>query len=156
MPYPTEPKKVRIHDRIVAVLDEIVAGDVYFYTPANVQGKPTMRLADYSLEVLFAGAEEPPVRQAGLVVQETFTVIVDGHIRDRDGETQKALARALRDVRTAILEDGLSSAAGSLQSLVISIQLGAWSSWRGEGTFEGLGNFSQEFKITVNGDIKDL
>lgn len=159
MSYPTEPKKVTIHDRFVEVLEGIAEGDEYFYTPGKVQGKATHwkeKLADYELEVVFAGAEDPPTHFAGLVIEEVFTVIVSGAIRDRDGECQKALARALRDIRKAVLADTVSGASGSLGTLVLRTRLGAWSAEPGTGVFEGFGRFEQEFKITAKGDIEEL
>lgn len=159
MGYPTEPKKVTIHDRLVAVLAEIVEGDDYFYTPDAVQGKATPwqeKLADYTLEVFFGGAEEPPMHFSGQVIEEVFTVVIEGAIRDRDGECQKALARALRDVRKAVLADMVAGTSGCLGAYALRTRLGAWDSAPGEGVFEGRGRFRQEFKITVSGDISSL
>ncbi len=159
MSIPTDPKKVTIHARAVTVLEGIFQGDDYFYTPGNVQGKATLwkkRMADYELAVIFAGAEEAPTHHSGHRLEETFTLVIGGAIRDHDGETQKALARALRDIRKAVFADMDAGTTGSLGALAIRCQLGPWRSELGEGPLEGFGRFEQEFKFTVSGDIEDL
>lgn len=159
MAYPTEPTKNTIFDRVVDVLGDIAEGDNYFYTPGAVQGKATHwkeRMADYSVAAIFAGTEEAPRHFGGHRVEEIFTIVVEGAIRDASGETQKALARAIRDIRRAIFADMETGLAGSLGTLCQGCRLGPWVSSPGEGTMEGFGVFNQEFKFTASGDIEDL
>ena len=159
MSYPTEPKKLSVIERVIAVLNDIVEGDDYFYTPGDVQGKKThwmKQLADLSYAAIFAGAEDAPVHHAGYNVEETFSIVVIGDIKNNDGELQKMIPRCLRDVRSALFADMAVGTAGTLGILCRGLQLGPWTSGVGQGPSENQGHFEQQFMFTISGDIKDL
>jgi len=159
MTWPTEPKKLSIHSRVVEVLGRISDDGSFFYTPGQVQGKETHwkeKLSDYQLSAYFAGAEEAPIHYPGTVVRETFTIVVQGWIRSPDDELQNAISRALRDVRKALFDDMGEGSADCLGAFTLLLQLGPWQSSPGEGSMEGFGYFRQEFKFSISGDISSL
>lgn len=154
MSYPTDPKSVRVRERIIAVLRDIVEGDDYFYTPGVVYDNYKNwkeREAFPAYQVYFGSGGEWK-SYGGLSAEETFSVIVYGEFKERD-EAPRAVRCGLRDVRKAVMDD---AAATSLDGTALRVTLGLAETDEGKGALVGSGWFTQEFLITIAGAIEDL
>jgi hypothetical protein len=163
MAYPTaSTKSVKVRDRIIDILKEIVAGDYFYYTPGVVYDnfKNWKEREAYPAYAVFFGPGGTWEERQGLQAAETFTIIVHGDFSDSE-DAPKAVRLGLRDVRKAVMDDMTSSpvlviTGDSLGSLCDHLTLGAVTTDNGVEAMVGSGWFDQEFAITISGKIEDL
>lgn len=151
MSYPTDPLSVQVRDRFVAALQDIVAGDDYFFTADVVYDNYKNwkeRQGDRAYEVWF-GSGGTWEEFIGDQAAETFTVIVHGSTQN-DENAPRTVRCLIRDVRKAILDDA------ELSELCSRVTLGETRTDNGAGAMVGSGWFDQEFFCTISGAIDEL
>ncbi|HUV39030.1 MAG TPA: hypothetical protein VMY39_05420 [Planctomycetota bacterium] len=143
----------------MAVLKAITEGDDYFFTPSEV----TKRMMDYAQIkgsptycVHSDTGAEPPKIYSGHQFDEKFAVSVKGWIRTMAGESTTIIERCIRDIRTAIDADTVSTAAGSLGALGALPQVDTVETDSGWLAIEGFGYFDQRFIFRIRGDWRNL
>jgi len=157
MSYPTDPKSVRVRDRVIAVLKDIVEGDDFFFTPGAVYENRTTwkEVESYPAYIVWFGSGGEWKEYQGLQAAETFTLVVHGEFKDAD-DAPASVRKGIRDVRKALMDDMATGGEDSLAELVDHLTLGATSTDNGTGTMIGVGYFDQEFLVTISGKIEDL
>jgi hypothetical protein len=157
MSYPVDPKSVRVRARVLEVLRDIVAGDNFYFTPGVVYDnfKNWKEREAYPSYIVVFGGGGDWKEWSGLQAAETFILIVHGDFQD-DEDAPAAVRKGVRDVRKAIMDDMVNGGAGSLQTLVDHLTLGAVTTDNGAEAMLGSGWFDQEFAITISGEIEDL
>ena len=116
-----DPKRIQVRDRFIEVLDNIRAGDGYYYTPDLVtriivdwsKGPGKKRLTAYPDE---GGAI---VNHSG-AVDETFYMMVHGIVENYD-DPHEVAERVLMDIRKAIDADAKNPNAGYLGGICLQV-----------------------------------
>jgi hypothetical protein len=158
MSWPAETKRVLVIDRIVDVLKAIREGASYFYTPASVEKRYThwkevTRGPAYSVAVDSGGKLTYGLN--GYVTEELYINVKGVVLEERDAVT--AIARCIRDARTAIDADMASAAAGSLGSLCKGLFFDEPPDTdNGYLSLEGKAQFEQRVRIVISGQIGTL
>jgi len=155
---PTAGFRLQVINRIVAVLQAIVAGDNYFYTPYAVVKKFLLEseLKGYPTYMVFASTGGNIEIASTNLYDETFMVSVKGWVSD-PSDTVTKVENAVRDIRRAINEDSKLGTAGSLGALTVEVRIkeppdtddGYWS-------IANLGFFDQRIEVTISGDYGEL
>lgn len=161
MPSPTNPKRLRVLDRIITVLGAITAGANYFYTPARV----ARRVMDYDECDVFpclmvtAGEGGQPIEYAGeQQYDETFNISIKGFVRD-DADPNSVMEKVVRDIRYAINQDTLNGASGALGDGVLCVYCIFRQSPETDNGFLsqiGLAYFDQQVEVRVSGDWGEI
>jgi hypothetical protein len=156
---PTNPLRLQVIDRVVAVLAAIVAGSNYFFTPFEVvkrfkhwnecHGFPTyMVFTDSGGAVELSGVPD--------LYTENFYVNVKGYVQD-NSDTVTKLEQAIRDIRKAIDVDSKSAAAGSLGALADEVRIEkSPDTDNGYLSLEGFGFFDQQIRVMIEGTYGEL
>jgi len=156
----TDPLRLQVADRFETVLNAIVAGDDYFYTPHKVAKIPlSYELAKYgNLYEVFTGEDVGSIEITGREnYDETFYVSVVGTVFDRADLVTK-VEKAIRDIRRAIDVDAKSPAAGSLgASMTVQVRIDESPaiSYFSEDK-DSFAQFDQKFRVQITGDFGDL
>lgn len=105
MPSPSEPRTEQLIDAIVARLGAITAGATYWYTPGEVarDWKNYSEITGFPFYGVIDG-EQHGDELTNMEIQETFTVIIVGWIKDTTDRRQ-AVRRAIADVMKAVHSD---------------------------------------------------
>jgi len=162
MTTPATPLRLQVVERICAVLQAIVAGPDYWYTPdAGAVIKRMMVLEEivhFPTYMVFSGEAEGDIECSGAAGDDSeytqaFTVTVKGVVKD-SLDTVTPLERCLADVRKAIDADSRSGAPGSLGALCVQcrIEKSPWTD-DGEFSFWGFGAFSQKITVWIAGPM---
>ena len=155
MPPASNPLRLQIIDRIVAILSAITTGSDYFFTPGKVAKRfmYAEEIDAYPCYMVTAGEKGGAVDSVGLpnYYDENFTISIRGVIKD-DADTVTKCEQALADVRKAINADSIPGApVGSLHELAIL-------TWFTEGpdmdegflSLQGYGYFNQRVTVRIN------
>lgn len=155
---PAASLRLQVINRIVAVLQAIVAGGNYFYTPGAVTKKylTESELKAFPTYMVFASTGGSIEIVSTNLYDETFIVSIKGWIQDQ-ADTVTKVENAVRDIRRAINEDSKSGVAGSLSTLAVEVRIeeppdtddGYWS-------VANLGWFDQRIRVTISGDFGEL
>ena len=158
---PTDPMSLKIIDRIVTILQAIIAGDSYFFTPYDVAKKfvhweeakvkanrpQYMIFRDSGGRTEFAGTN---------LYDEHWFINVKGYVK-HNSDTVTPLEKAIRDIQKAINDDSKSDAAGSLGQLGIQVIFEEPPSTdNGYLSSQGFGFFEQRVKVISTGDFGEL
>lgn len=158
---PTDPLSLQIIERIITVLEAIVAGVDFNYTPYSVAKKFVhweeasvkanrplyMVFRDSGGSIVFAGTD---------LYDETWYVSIKGYVK-HNSDTVTPLERAIQDIQKAINNDSKSGAAGSLGALgVQTIFEEPANTDNGYLSSQGFGFFDQRLKIITSGDFGEL
>ena len=159
MPAPTDPKRLQVINRVVAVLQAITAGASYFYTPyavvkrffhwKEVTGFPVyMVFSDSGGSIVLAGAPD--------LYDEDFYINIKGYVQDNN-DTVTVLERAIRDVQYAINQDSKSGVAGTLGTLAIETRMEeSPETDNGYLSLEGFGFFDMRIRVKISGDYGEI
>ncbi len=155
----TDPLRLQIINRIVAVLQAITAGATYWYTPGAVNKRFThwsecKSFPTYSVSTASGGKVElSGAAGDDSEYTEDFYVSIKGVVKD-SVDTVTRLERALADVRKAIDADSRSGAAGTLGALGVETRIEE-SPETDDGylSLEGFGFFDQKVRVSIAGNI---
>ena len=155
---PSASLRIQVINRVVAVLQAIVAGADYFYTPYAVVKKylTESELKGYPTYMVFASTGGNIEIASTNLYDETFMVSIKGWVSD-PADTVTKVENAVRDIRRAINEDSKLGTAGSLGALTVEVRIeeppdtddGYWS-------IANLGWFDQRIRVTISGDFGEL
>lgn len=155
---PTDPKRLQIRDRIIDVLEAIVEGADYFFTPVKVFMVDVLEVQcpGYPCYSVHPDSGGSMAEEGDSNFAETFFLNVKGLVKDLE-DPGAAVLKASRDVRKAIDADFASGAAGSLGTLVKGLRF-TEPPVTDNGFFsaQGLGFFEQRVEITACGSYADL
>jgi hypothetical protein len=156
MTTPAIPLRLKILDRLVAVLTGIVTGADYFYTPAEVL-KRLVAIDECSGFPVYMVFPVPggPIEHSGAPdgYDEDMEILIKGYVKDTLDPVTKA-ERCLRDVRRAINEDSKSGVAGTLGVLAVETRIEA--SPETEFSIDGFGGFDQRIRVKITGTFGTL
>ncbi len=153
-----ESKRLQVLNRIIAVLQAILAGDDFWYTPGEVVKRfkhwsectkfPTyMVFSSTGGEIVYAGEQQ---------YDEAFYVSVKGIVQD-NLDTVTKLERSIRDIRKAINDDSLSPDPGTLGALAVQVRIDEPPETDdGYLSLEGFGFFDQKIRCVISGDFGEL
>ena len=156
---PAIPLRLQVINRIVAVLQAIVAGADYWYTPDP--GAVVKRFVLWTEAVHFptymvftgSGGKIELSGAAGddSEYTEDFYVSVKGIVKD-SVDTITRLENCIADIRKAIDADSRSGAAGSLGALAVEVRIEE-SPETDDGylSLEGFGFFDQKVRVSIAG-----
>jgi len=159
MGLPTDPKRLKVVDRVIYVLEHITAGADYFLTPyevnrrfktwTEVSGSPT-----YSVHLDSGGLVEQGIDHNYDV---TFYISVRGIIMDMDNPVG-TLIKSNRDVQKAINEYAVNRTdTGSLSYLATHVWIEeSPNTDNGDYSVLGQAGFEQRIKIVISGDFGEL
>ena len=149
---PTKPLRLQVIDRIIVVLQAIVAGDLYWTTTGQVTRRwiPPSQAIAFPVYGVHASEGQAPEEDAG-EYREEFAVVVEGVIKSAT-DTVTEMEHALADVRRAVDADSRSGDPGTLGALTIYARVGRSWTDEGENVASGLGYFWQEFLVQIAGD----
>jgi hypothetical protein len=123
MPTPALPIEDQVLDRIVTVLEAIVAGSTYWSTP-KVK-KRFVHWAEYSgsfpVYMVSLGSGGERTLHSHHRIDETFYLSIKGYVQDNK-DTAEQILKCWQDIRVALTAEMENGAAGSLPSLGV-IQL---------------------------------
>lgn len=157
---PTDPKRLQVLDRFVTVLRAIVAGDLYFFKPAEVvKGSILLGIEAKGYPTYMVNAGSPGEDIEHFVDQqfeETFYPEVEG-IAYSDKDIVGMIEKCIRDVRVAIETDAASGQPGTLGATSLTkikgppdIELGAMAN-QPTSIVGGFGWFTQRFSVRIEG-----
>jgi hypothetical protein len=157
MTTPAEPLRLQIINRIVTVLENIVAGDTYFYTSGAVVKRfiHWTECKAFPTYMVFA-APGGTVELSGAAgddseYTEDFFVSVKGIVKD-NVDTVTRLENCIADVRKAIDADSRSGAAGTLGVLAEQTRIeDSPETDDGYLSLEGFGFFDQKIRVSIAG-----
>ena len=157
MTAPAVPLRLQIVDRIVDVLQGIVTGDTYFYTPGDVAKRfiHWSECKSFPTYMVFT-ASGGTVELSGAAgdaseYTEDFFVSVKGIVKDST-DTVTKLERCIADIRKAIDADSRSGAAGTLGVLAVQTRIeDSPETDDGYLSLEGFGFFDQKVRISIAG-----
>jgi len=156
---PAVPLRLQVINRIGAVLQAIVAGADYWYTPDP--GAVVKRFVLWTEAVHFptymvftgSGGKVELSGAAGddSEYTEDFYVSVKGIVKD-SMDTVTRLEKCIADIRKAIDADSRSGAAGSLGALAVEVRIEE-SPETDDGylSLEGFGFFDQKVRVSIAG-----
>lgn len=158
---PTDPLSQQTIERVITVLEDIRAGDDFFYTPFDV-------IKRY---VHWREAKFTPVKPLYMVFRDSGGVItqigenlyecewflnVKGYVQDKR-DTVTKLERAIRDICKAINDDSKLETAGSLGSICAALTIEEPPETdNGYLSLEGIGFFDQRIRVRNDGDFGEL
>ena len=161
MSYPADPKTLQVLDRVVVVLQEIVAGDDYFYTPGGViKGIVAYdTITSFPGDMVYLGSEhQAPEYHLDGTVLKFPTVQIEGYV-DATGEedTITRLIKHLADVQRAVNEDSKSGAGpDSLGVIADYARVGIAETDDGMLAGEGRAGFKLSIQCCVSGEWGEL
>jgi hypothetical protein len=162
MPTPATPLRLQVIERICTVLQAIIAGANYWYTPDSGAVIKRMMVLEqvvhFPTYMVFSGAAEGKIELSGAAgddseYTEDFVVTIKGIVKD-SLDTVTPLERCLADVRKAVDADSRSKIAGTLGALCVQCRIED-SAWTDDGEFSiwGFGAFSQKVLISIAGPM---
>jgi hypothetical protein len=162
MSYPSDPKTLRVLNRIIFVMKNIAAGDDYFYPVGNnaVRGViPYDTITAFPFDMAYLGPDhkEPEYQLDGLVFKYP-TIQIEGYV-DAAGEddTITRLIKHLADVQRAVNEDSKPGAgAESLGVVAHYARVGIVETDDGMLAGEGRAGFKLSIRCCVSGDWGEL
>lgn len=157
---PTDPKRLQVLDRMIAVLKAVTAGANFFFTPAEVvKGSILLGVEAkaYPTYMVHAGTGGEDIDHfVDQQYQEIFYPEVEGIVFDVN-DIVTMIEKCVRDVRKAIDDDAASGAVGSLGQISLTkikgppdIELGAMAN-QATSVVGGFGWFSQKFQVNIEG-----
>lgn len=160
---PTNPKRLRVADRFVTVLEDIRAGDDYFYTPTQVirrelhEREAQNASPNPIYQVFTAGGDDSSVEISGVPdgYDEIFNILVVGTIHNYS-DPVAAVEKCIRDVRKAINDDTKIGTSGALGDGSLTVQVRIKESPDIPTPVNDCGLFIQVFRIQISGDFGEL
>jgi len=154
---PATPLRLQIIDRIIAVLQAIVTGETYFYTPGEVAKRfiHWTECKAFPTYMVFT-APGGTVELSGAAgddseYTEDFFVSIKGIVKD-SVDTVTRMERCIADIRKAIDADSRSGAAGTLGVLAVQVRIeDSPETDDGYLSLEGFGFFDQKIRVSIAG-----
>ena len=151
----SDPKRLLVIDRVVAVLKAMKQGEGYWYAAAEVvkqvvHERQVTEFPFYMVE--YESSPGPPKSGINHQFTEDLAIIIKGACDPENGDTTAKLERCIRDVRTAIDADASSGVAGSLGALGVIVTVDALEIEHDER----YGVFNQRFVAHIRGDWRNL
>jgi len=145
----TNPIRLRVADRFIAVLAAITAGATYWYTPHEVKRDviPYENAKHGPVYSVFTEGAGPIQIESNNNIDETFYIAVDGIVFDRS-DPVAVVEKALMDVRLSIDTDSINPAANTLGTLCYLVRMDESPDM---DYWENYAAFRQRFRIQIQG-----
>jgi hypothetical protein len=153
-----ESKRLQVINRIVSVLQGILAGSDFWYTPGEVakRFKHWSECTKFPTYMVFSSSGGEIAYAGEMQYDETFYVSVKGIVQD-NLDTVTKLERSIRDIRKAINDDSISPNAGTLGALAVQVRIDEPPETDdGYLSLEGFGFFDQKIRCVISGDFGEL
>lgn len=146
----TNPLRLQVLDRIVAVLAAITVGADYWFAPQVVRCwiSPSEAVS-FPVYGVFPGEGQEPEEINGEYTEE-FEVVIKGVVQSIS-DTVTAQERAIADIRKAIDRDSRLGTTGALGALTVYVRIGSSATDEGDFVAENLGFFEQRIKVQIAG-----
>jgi len=158
---PTNPLTQQIIERVITVLEDMTAGDDFFYTAfavikRYVHWREAKFTASKPLYMVFRDSGGVITQIGENLYCADYFINVKGYVQD-PSDTVTKLERAIRDIRKAINDDSKSESAGSLGDLGAAVTIEEPPETdNGYLSLEGFGFFDQRIRIRIDGDFGEL
>jgi len=158
---PTNPLTQQVIERVITVLEDITAGDDFFYTPfavikRYVHWREARFTATKPLYMVFRDSGGVITAIGENLYCEDYFINIKGYVQD-PSDTVTKLERAIRDIKKVINDDSKGETVGTLGTLAAAVTIEEPPETdNGYLSLEGIGFFDQRIRVRIDGDFGEL